>query len=431
MPSECMLSELNLFKPNPTILSVDRVEKIILKPLASLENAKFIEFVSFGFGNGYRNMNNVYLQLKVRLMKNATEPHLDTSTTTLAPNTLYSLFSSVNCYYNNRNISTQDHELAQHENYILNILNFDEMTASQHLANVPFLPDTPGGFDNHLPLATGATKVDNKNFDERVKMFTGSKEVEIYGRLNLHTGAKFLLNEVDARITLQLANSSTYIIAATAEDTSVLRIIDATLYIDNYILNTDLLMAHERLLQTRPAIYPRVKTDIKAYTISAQVSSFSVPNLTMGIIPRRLIIATVQTSSLIGNITENCYSYDHFDIKQISVSINGEMIEPPLQFDFKNSSNPMSGRGYANLLHCLNYGTSGQCHSISKAHYDNKTFINGFKLLPDLDSSCDTLSRQVDLLYRTPLKNSITLLCLLEYDSSIMIDSYRNVYVKN
>lgn len=435
MTYECHLNQLDLFSRKNVILSVTHTTTQELSPLSSIENAKYLEFLSFGYDSSYRDVSNIYMHLKVRLMKNATEAHAAESKQTLAANTMNSLFSGVNVYYNNKNILSQDSSMANHVSYIQNLCNYDAASAGIHLSNVPFLPDEPNAFENQSPAAAGATNPKNDNYDKRVKMFNGSKEVNLYGRLNLNVSDRLLIPQVDLKIILEFGRQDVFILADKSEDTSVLRILEASLYIPHYHLNNDLLLSHEMLLKNNPIVYPFVRTTIKNFTYTSGLSVINLENAFVGEIPRKVLLCMLTTEAFLGAKNYNCYNYRHFDCTSMSCSVNGELVDIPLKFDFKSPNKIQSSRGYANLLQVLNYHKTGQTHGISKELYDGGAFINGFQLIPELDATCSSLSRdgivKFNLTFATPLEKSITVLVYGEFESEIMVDEYRNIYLKN
>lgn len=65
MPVECALPQLQLFEDRVVQYSIEKTEQVSLKPLASLQNARVIQFSYKGYGEEYKSLSSMYLHLKV------------------------------------------------------------------------------------------------------------------------------------------------------------------------------------------------------------------------------------------------------------------------------------------------------------------------------------------------------------------------------
>lgn len=110
----CMKSELDLFTVPKIQTSALKTDEIPYKPLASLDNATQLEFLSVGHGDTYRDLSNIYLKLSIQVVKSDGTNYLaaDDGKHGLVNNILHSLFQQVTIYLGNRAISVSDNNYA-------------------------------------------------------------------------------------------------------------------------------------------------------------------------------------------------------------------------------------------------------------------------------------------------------------------------------
>lgn len=113
MAVECKKHELDLFSPKLVQYSVLKVDTVALKPIATLENATSFQFISQPFGEDYKNLESIYLVMKVKMIHKKLSGEdikiTDLKTTddlVVAPvnNTLHSLFRQIILTLNNKQI---------------------------------------------------------------------------------------------------------------------------------------------------------------------------------------------------------------------------------------------------------------------------------------------------------------------------------------
>lgn len=114
-----------------------------------------------------------------------------------------------------------------------------------------------------------------------------------------------------------------------------IRIEDAFLRLTKLKINPAILVSHSKVLKEVTAKYPFVKTDLKVANIIAGQNSFSWDMISSSYLPRLVIVTFVESSALIGSYDKNPFNFEHFDLKQISILVNGvSMPGAPIQANF-------------------------------------------------------------------------------------------------
>lgn len=424
---ECMPSELDLFSQHPVQTSILRTEKVAYRPVNSLIGASAIEFASLGSNDTYRNLNSIYLRLRVKLMKDATNAVHTDATGGVVNNIMHSLFRNCTIQLNGTTICTGDNYHMR--SYFENLLNYGNEAAQTHLEGSGWSLDTPGELDN-----TDQTK--NLGLGVRAKWFAKSNEVELYSKLHADVlnQNKYLLNNIDLRIILGLESPSFYCLEKDT-DTSYINILEAVLYIDHIHVNPSVLLAHNKVLQHRNIFYPYKKIEMKSFTCPAGGSSINIDNLVLGQLPNMVLLAMVENAAYTGQRSKNPFNFQHFNLASVNFVANGVKIpNDGILCDFSNAEAPIATHVYQSLFQSTSMHKLDRTHQITKEFFTKGCMILGADLTSDINSDiCRSLGStgtlRAELRFKTPLTSTITIIAYTEYDATVVVDSNRNVFV--
>lgn len=378
-----MKSELDLFTVPRVQTSALKTEEVVYKPIASLDNASVLEFVSVGMGDTYRDLSNVYLRLKVKITKaDGSDYEAADITMGVANNILHTLFSQCTIYMGGKAISMSDHNYA-YRAYLESILNYGSDAMNSHMEACGFYMDTPKQFD--------VLDTTNVGLAKRRELIKSGSTFELVGRLHadMLNQHKFLLNNVDVRIVLSLHKPEFYTLEDSTQFTSRAKILDATLFINHVTINPPVLVSHEAVLAKSPATYPYTRVEVKSYTVASGRTSLSLDNVCIGNLPTFLLFGMVLNEAYTGKRELNPFNFQHFDMTNFYLTINGSQ-HPllPLEFDFSKSP-PLTMRAYNNLFKAINVHYHDRGNLITKNLFDNNVFLLAFDLTSDLSASND------------------------------------------
>lgn len=137
---ECMKSELDLFSPLPIQSSVLRCEEVAFSPIASLDNASSIEFVSLGNGETYRDISNIHLRMVLQI-NGKNDPKPADPKVGVANNILHSLIRNCIVSLNNMPVSQSDNNY-HYRAYIETLLNYGSDASQTHLESSGWFLDS-------------------------------------------------------------------------------------------------------------------------------------------------------------------------------------------------------------------------------------------------------------------------------------------------
>ena len=150
---------------------------------------------------------------------------------------------------------------------------------------------------------------------------------------------RYMLNGVHLRIMMLRNQSEFCLMADDGENENqagyLIRIEDAFLRLTKLKINPAILVSHSKILKEVSAKFPFVKTELKVANIIAGQNSFSWDMMNSSYLPRTAIVAFVDSSALVGAYNKNPFDFQHFDLKRLSVLVNG-VSSPgaPIQVNF-------------------------------------------------------------------------------------------------
>ena len=420
---ECTKSELDLFALPPTQVAIERGEWVEYKPISALNDTMQIEFAVPGIGEEYMDLSHTMLYLKVKVVKSNGAALEENEVVAPVNNWMHSLFSQVDIFLNQRQISTPTGNYA-YRAYIENILNYNSDSKNTHLKNVMFYADESGKMNEHTQ---------NAGFKKRQACIAGSKAVEMIGHLHcdLFNHDRALLNGVELRLRLVGSRHSFSLLTSTNNEYKV-QFLDAALCIRKIKLNPSILIAHSKTLLRCSAKYPITRVDVKTTTLAAGLRSYTIDNLINGQLPKRIILGLVNNKAANGDFKTNPFNFEHFNLNYLCLYVNGHQVpSKALQPDYGNS---LYAESYNTLFKGTGIHYSNHTHSISKEDYPGGYALYCFDLTQDLAAHLPTHwnlvrhgSIRVDLGLADALTEPVNLIFYAEFDNIIEIDQRRNV----
>ena len=104
-------------------------------------------------------------------------------------------------------------------------------------------------------------------------------------------------------------------------------------------VSADLLRTHAQALQSKPAIYPLTKTDVKIFAIAKGQYNVNLDDIFQGRIPDRVVLGMTSSSAYAGHLEKNAFNFEHFNFEFICLYANGQSVPAKaLQPKFSSSN---------------------------------------------------------------------------------------------
>ena len=206
-------------------------------------------------------------------------------------------------------------------------------------------------------------------------------------------------------------------------------IVEAIFYVKKTELTLSVFNAINTVLNDKNAQYAITRTTPKVFTVPRGQQSQHIDNAFFGEIPKRIAICMMDNDSYNGNYKKNPLKFQHYNLTQIGISVNGEEIPfKPLKLNFDDKL-------FVTAHYTLFSGT-GKLHGNNGSIIKREDYSEGYTIIVadlapfEIGDNFDlkavgTLS--INLVFKSPLATTVTVLVYAEYDNVIEIDSNRNV----
>ncbi len=425
-------NELSLFEVPPSQVVIDESQLYPCTLVNSLSDTSNLTFTLDGAGDYYLDLQNTYLYVKCRILKNdgtrLTQDEPNRSRVACVNNTLHSLWSQIDCYIGGK-LMTSTTPTHAYKAMIENVLKFSKEKTDCQNACIGLYNDTNIGNVNF--------EGDHRNTGhmKRYNRARGSAEMEFYGPLTLDilNLNKLLLNNVDVKLILKPAANKWKLISSEVDEAYKLSLTDVQLFVRRVKVTPSLILAHERSLERATAKYCYNKVEC------------SVRNLTMGLrthkcgqiiegneIPKKIIFGFVSDTSLSGAYNENPFNFHHYNIQKATLKVEGrEIAGSPLNFDFENGNYT---RAFLSLI--FNHMNENHTTMIDYNNYKSGLSLFGFNTAIDNDDN-ETLSLirtgncTLELVFNEALPHPVCLIVYSVKDQIFEIDRKRKILIED
>jgi hypothetical protein len=340
-----------------------------------------------------------------------------------ANNLLHSMFNSVHITLGNRLISDAS-QYYPFRAYLDSLLRYSTRAQQSQLTSSGFYLDYPGKHND---------QANNKAEKNRTALFHNKTFVPLSGKLfaDLLNQSKPLVTGVGLTMRMVLSKQSFMLRSWDNTKEYKLFIRNPRLNIRRYIPAPDYLLKVAEQLQDKTAKYHIERTVIRVSDIASNTHSTVVSNLQIGQLPKAMFIGFVNSTDFHGSGTTNPFNFQHFDIQQISVEVDGQSF--PTKPYIANFASKQYLECYDGLLDSLGQkcNPSGEW-CIDRANYSEGFTVFGFDLTPGSTGLGPlTLIKQgnlsVSVSFAKALPATVMMICYMVYDSILEINQHRQV----
>ena len=173
------------------------------------------------------------------------------------------------------------------------------------------------------------------------------------------------------------------------------------------------------------AWYKGTRVELKTFTFSAGSKFLSIDNAVLGPVPKLLLFTMVKNADFIGTMVTNPYKFQHYDISDFSLFVNGKQY-PNEGLSLGMDNEKTSVMRYRTLFEGSDIHHSNAGHRKHTIYL--LTAISCYSLIsrPSRALLSDVCGRE-DLIFAKPLHEASTCLLYLEFDNSVLIHLARNV----
>ena len=424
---ECSKAELELFSVPPTNISMEKGSVMENIPISSVGDNSPIEF-HINSTDEYIDLGRTFLYVKAKIVKKDKNDIAENAKVGPVNLWFHSLFSQIDIKLNGKLI-TPSVNTYPYKAYLETLLSYgSDAKESQLTSELWFLDNNSfDQIDPHLEEDS------NEGFARRGQFCSQSKSVEMMGRLHcdIFQQDRYLLNGVEMNIKLIRSPETFHLMADGSAFTTLIE--EACLYVRKVKLNPAIPVQHNKMLsQGKNAKYPVRRGVVSTFTIPKDQMSINKDNVTMGQLPRRIVVGLVTNKAFNGAVNKNPFDFKHFDLNYFALYLDGE------QYPTKPLTPNFSGneflRSYMTLFEGTGMLNDDKGHGIERSHYKDGFALYAFDLTPDMTegSHVDPIKHgnvRMDIHFKETLKETVNVIVYAEYDNVIQIDRARNVIV--
>ena len=206
-------------------------------------------------------------------------------------------------------------------------------------------------------------------------------------------------------------------------------IVDAILYVKKIKLTPSVFNAINTVINGKNAQHAIMGTTPKVLTVPRGQQSQQIDNAFLGEIPKCIAICMMDNNSYNGNYKKNPFNFQHYNLTQIGISVNEEEVPcKPLKLNFDDE---LSVTAYNTL-----FSGTGKFHGNSGSITKREDYSEGYTIIVadltpfEIGDNFDLNEKGTlnnDLVFKSPLAVTISVLVYAEYDNVIENDSNHNV----
>jgi hypothetical protein len=315
--------------------------------------------------------------------------------------------------------------------YLETELNYGPDAKASHLQAAMYNIDTPSNRIDHR---------DNIGLQSRAAHFENSVWVQVMSPIHcdLFSQNKYLINNVDLRLTLYRNSDAFCLMSPSAQAVNTYKIEIRTMkwFVKGVDVSRSVSLALERSMMHTALKYPIRRVEMKTIHVGAGLRETPENAIFNGQIPRRLVIGCVGGNAYHGTLTTSPFNFQNYGIDEVSVAAGGLTFPTkPLVMDFENDH---FVRAFLQLFEGLGISDDNKGNGVTRQRFKNGHCIFAFDLSPDEDDGSDhwdlvkegSTSINIHFSAVAPA-GGIEVIIYAEFDNLLTIDRTRNVFIDN
>ena len=256
-------------------------------------------------------------------------------TCSVVNNFIHSTVSKITYQLNDFQMGDSAPKSYSYRAYMDNLLSFSKGAKEQSLKYHGFEQDTPGSFEDVNKLQASNK---NEGFKKRSELFCTDNyfHFSVKLRIDLANIDQFLQPGVQLRFEIE-RNSDAFALLSDVGDevTFEFEMKDSTIEFDKMIPTPDYLNHFEKNILEEPLIYSYDKSQIHYFPYPANVNDLSIYSMFhTDKLPSYLVFGLVDNDAFDGSVSKNPYNFQHFDLKEFYLLVNGNSVPTqPVKLD--------------------------------------------------------------------------------------------------
>ena len=398
-----------------------RSSKIVDYHPRNAENTGPLEFIIPGSGEEYIDVNKIDVSIKFKILKADGSNIAAVDEVGLNNLGIATIFRDVTLFIGDKQVEGGQQDYA-YKSYFHNVMQFHPSAQNSHMRAHGWFKDEAGKFNDKA----------NTGFVARQKLTEGSKVCELYGPvyLDFFNQTRALISNTDMRLRFTIQKPEFLLNSFKPTDCKI-QITDMTLYVRRLTMNPSVIKGHMMGLNSQNALYPINHTRLLTFSIPKGQRSFRKDNLFPSQSPKLIMVAMTSNKAFNGDLGENPFNFEHFNVSEIALLANGKSYPgPPYKPNFATGHYL---RDYMDTMETFNYYNSDDTNGLTLEDFAGGYCIYAFNRTPDDDISSEHRHPnfgediRLDISFKTALSETINVLIYAITDSQLQITKLRDV----
>lgn len=395
-------------------------------PIGQIDNKTPIEFDIVNNSTDYIDLSEIYLTLKLKIVKDNDTTLIPDDDVTLINFIATSAFRQLDFSIQQKNINSSVGANFPYKCMFDVLIEQGKHAQKTRLLLGGFSKDNAKVMDDFTTAASANVGLTDKNAwtkDGTYKTF----KTKIFS--DLCQQDRFLPGGIP--LNMKFYHSPDLFRLMYASTTGPYSIVfkEAKISIPYVKLNPGYLNAQSEILKKEVALLRFTKSVIKTYTIGQGDSTWSCENLFQDNIPHRLIVGLIDSRAYSGHSEKNPFNFQHFKSEYLNFEVNGQTIGSEiLQPDFLNENYASC---YSNLIGNIPWNQT-EIPNISYSDFGHgyALFVfNMIKKVSNYDIPNFKGQTRLSLKFKDRLAQSISLIAYGSFSSVMSIDESKNINI--
>lgn len=405
-------------------VSIIETVRDICYPSYQIQEGQIIEIIIGSNSTHYTDLSKTKLFIRCRLLQKDNTPLPASSPTAPDSLMLSTIFSNVECYINNTQVSTTNNSSYPFQAFFHSVLTSTEADQNTLLRMAGYFP------------SDYETRISSENSAYSNGLLLAKQPfIDLFGSICLPIFEQDKLLPPETQIRVKLIPSSNQFAllglasSSTAPFTDKIVIQEAFIETHRVLLNSKVqsVLTQQFNRIGRHDFYLNERTVIP-YTIESGRRSYISETLLYAL-PKMAIVAIQDTSAINGDSSKSPFFFKDHDVKSIDLLFNGQ---PIIKNNISiNISNKDYIRGYENLYRVIK-SLSGECNLSFEAYekygyFLYPVFFDESISKPDALQSVRTGPVKLSIEFNSPTSKNLTVLFFYTFDRILSIDKDNNV----
>ena len=374
--------------------------------------------------NEYTKLDSIRLYGEVEVVKADNNALTAGELVSVVNNFPQTLFRQVECTLNNVCVNDLSTNTYAYKAFLENHLSYgNDMKKTTLRSREMYYKDAEGTLAEQFANAESGVAKRKLEITGKTVRFDMPLHIDF-----LHTN-RYLIPGVEMKIKLQVNDTNFCLITEAAGPKIKFKALELTAR--KIIVDPAVSASIENALNSKQACYPVAHSKIKTHLLNSGTQSHNLSQVFRGKLPRSFIIGMVSSKAFDGAHNANGFKFEHFDLKQLQVFVDGEPIHPKaMEPEWEDNKMIKQYSWFLDNIGLHNKDTVG----ITLEDFKSHSCFFPYDLSPDLCNayySHGTKQGTIDvsLSFKAPLKENVTVLFYATFDEAVTIDKLRNVTV--